>query len=834
MSIIGHVDYISRSFVQGWVCDSDKPGQRISVVVKVNGAAVATAVADRARAGLHQATQGKAQDDTEFRIDFEPPLSVFDRQDVEVVTEEDGKTLPNGRRIIPAPRLAQAGVFPIEPLLLTSTGRSGSTMMMNEFGHHPGIVTADRYPFEIKQIAYYAAAFRNLVLDADRTNSTHPESMLSEKLKTIGSNPYYTPGFFDLAQPKSVLQEFFEAEIPNQYAALFQRLILRFYGLLVASDAKKASARYFCEKGDVSRICRDGARLFFGRVKEIVLVRDPRALLTSAIAFWKLPPYEALEMLRTTIPQLEDACDGPAGETLVIRYEDLVLEPKDTRRQISGFLGIELADTASASDVKAGHRTSSDPLQSISRWREDLTPSLIAECESGFGDFLRRFGYAGPQGGQRMAPVQTDCVGGSLRVVADGAAATKDILGRKAFPVVQAGRETIIYEHSFGKSATGNELLGQGWSALEDGGVWSRENACHLALPGPAVPGRYALQLCLAPFTHATALASQRLGVTCCGTDLGTVALSDLSIVSGEIELRRGFLGETLPVVFRLPDAAQPSHIKGGPDTRLLGVSLRRLALIQMAPSSLREEPLVSVVLPPTIPSGLRNVPGCGAAPADSIVPPAHIDRGAAKRMMYRFESLGENCEFGLVQRKLGAEPAGLLRFASAPVDRLITALDADFQGMGVAGQIEIERADKEYMVFDKRFGFRYHAWVKLGEKEPSQIVQDELARVPVLIEKMMEDLTSGQKIFVFHGMRPLAMQQAERLCGAIRRHGPGTLLWVELANDANLPGTVTQLGPGFLKAYIDRFAPGENAYDFSLNTWLTICNAALATQGLR
>jgi hypothetical protein len=830
MALIGHVDYISRSFVQGWAFDTDRPSQPARLAIRVNGVVHTECVADRPRAGLHQATLGKAPDDREFRVDFEPPLSVFNRQDIEVLSVDTQQPLPDGRRIIAAPSLAPAGPATIKPLLLTSTGRSGSTMLMNEFRGHPDIVLANRYPFEIKQIAYHAAAFRALVLDADRTRSTHPETMLSHKLRMIGSNPYYSPGFFDLAQPPSVLEAFYETEVPNAYAALFRRLILRYYELLAASD-NKASAPYFCEKGDISKTCRDAARLFCGPVSEVVLVRDPRALLSSAIAFWKIPPYEALDMLRTTVPQLEDACNAAGSDTIVVRYEDLVLHPRESRRRMSTFLGIDLERGAHAVDVSSGHRTSTDPLASLSRWSEDLPADLIAACERSFAGFMERFGYTGAPATRPAAPAEIACcAGGSLRVVTDDAAATKSVLGRQGFPVLQGRPGTTLFGHTFGKQGTGNFLLGDGWSALEDGAVWSRQTECSLTLTGADAPGRYEIQLCLAPFTHGTALPVQRLALVCCEADLGTVSLNDLSIVSGEIELSRVPADRTLPLTLRLPDASSPAVVKGGQDTRLLGVSLRRIALTRMAsPASPAHVQTEIVVHEPVAEfAGLRSVPGCGAPPPDGNQAPAGIDREAARRIMYRFESLGENCEFGLLQRKLGAEPPGLLRFASAPIDKLIPALTARFEGMGMPDQLEIERAAQEYMVFDKMFGIRYHAWVKLGEKEPAAIVRDEVARLPLLIDKLREDLSAGQKIFVFHGMRPLSLQQAGALSAALYRYGPSTLLWVELADDMNAPGSVTELGPHLLKGHIDRFAPGENAHDFSLPVWLQICSKAL------
>jgi hypothetical protein len=195
------------------------------------------------------------------------------------------------------------------------------------------------------------------------------------------------------------------------------------------------------------------------------------------------------------------------------------------------------------------------------------------------------------------------------------------------------------------------------------------------------------------------------------------------------------------------------------------------------------------------------------------------------------FESLGENCEFGLVQRRCGCEPLGLFRFSSTPYQPLLHSLRAGFIGMGQPEALEVELAASghEYMVLDRRFGFRYHAWVKLGEMDPGAIRAREARRLPFLIRKLIGDLAEGDKIFVFHGMTPLTDAQASDLAAAIRRFGPGTLLWVEKADAAHPPGSVVPLGPGLLKGHMDRFAPTENAHDLSLDCWIALCRNAHA-----
>src|SRR5205823_11747678 len=86
----------------------------------------------------------------------------------------------------------------------------------------------------------------------------------------------------------------------------------------------------------------------------------------------------------------------------------------------------------------------------------------------------------------------------------------------------------------------------------------------------------------------------------------------------------------------------------------------------------------------------------------------------SSRDLIMRFESLGESCEFGLVQRRCEAEPLGLFRFASAPLPKLLAALGADFVGFGEPDALDVALSanGREYMIKDKRFGLLYHAWV--------------------------------------------------------------------------------------------------------------------------
>ena len=68
----------------------------------------------------------------------------------------------------------------------------------------------------------------------------------------------------------------------------------------------------------------------------------------------------------------------------------------------------------------------------------------------------------------------------------------------------------------------------------------------------------------------------------------------------------------------------------------------------------------------------------------------------------------------------------------------------------------------------------------------------------------------------------------------ALARYGDNTLLWVVPAETDRPAGTVEVIMPGLLRGYIDRFAPDDNAHDFSFEGWLHVCANAWALARLR
>lgn len=354
----------------------------------------------------------------------------------------------------------------------------------------------------------------------------------------------------------------------------------------------------------------------------------------------------------------------------------------------------------------------------------------------------------------------------------------------------------------FGRDGNGGDARGAGWSVLEDHSSWTNATTAVLRLPRPAEPGGYRLMLDASPFVVAGRLPRQRLGVRVNGRAVAVCAMTQRSLIDVAVPWDILAGADMVSVELLLPDAVRPSELTLVDDDRQLGLYVRSVALLRVVARATPEP-----------------------APAAAVV----RAEPTLQELALSFESLGENCELGLVQRKWGAEPLGLLRFASSPLDKLLPALRNRFRQMGDAGMLEVQLGGgQEYMVLDRKYGFLYHAWAKVGELTPEQILTREYRRVPFLIRKLTEDLQGGDKIFVYHGLTPLIPQQVRAMSSALRLYGPGRLLWLELADAEHPAGTVEWAESNVIKGYIDRFAPGENAHDFSLAGWEAVCRAAL------
>jgi hypothetical protein len=198
---------------------------------------------------------------------------------------------------------------------------------------------------------------------------------------------------------------------------------------------------------------------------------------------------------------------------------------------------------------------------------------------------------------------------------------------------------------------------------------------------------------------------------------------------------------------------------------------------------------------------------------------------------MLAFESLGDNCELGLVQRHAGVEPLGLLRFAGTHLSRLIDRLDERLDGVGEIENLSVflgsDKAPREFLIRESTLGSIYHTFVHEGALDPDALRTRQARQLSFLRRKMLEDLASGEKIWVWRELDCDDPARIWPLMEKLRAFGPNRLLWVTAQDAAHAPGTIERLAPDFIRGYVERLAPYENATDIHCKSWFMVCETA-------
>ena len=96
MDLLGHVDEISRSVVQGWVIDQEHPDATITLSIFVNGVHRGMCLTGHARDDVAFPNGDKISGRCGFHFAFEPPLSPFLELRIEVIATWTAQLLRNG------------------------------------------------------------------------------------------------------------------------------------------------------------------------------------------------------------------------------------------------------------------------------------------------------------------------------------------------------------------------------------------------------------------------------------------------------------------------------------------------------------------------------------------------------------------------------------------------------------------------------------------------------------------------------------------------------------------------------------------------------------------
>jgi hypothetical protein len=201
--------------------------------------------------------------------------------------------------------------------------------------------------------------------------------------------------------------------------------------------------------------------------------------------------------------------------------------------------------------------------------------------------------------------------------------------------------------------------------------------------------------------------------------------------------------------------------------------------------------------------------------------------------VLQRFESLGDNCEFGFVQRANGYEDGALLRWSISPLDKLILCLDNNFKDFYVFDNLEPSAPD---MVRDTGTGLMFHTQMHsidgrfvLGDAVRQDIYAKEKSKMDHLLDKFRRRIQQPGTICVYKRNSGTTDDEAQRLQRSLNGLGQSTLLLVKSTDDKARWGTVERSPLGFVVGLLDEFAPYFAADQVSIRVWNALLKNAYA-----
>jgi hypothetical protein len=295
----------------------------------------------------------------------------------------------------------------VNPLIVTTLGRTGSTWMLDLLGRHPEIVSFRPFQYEAKLVRYWTE-----ILGALSEPASYRQALSAE---------IYGPDWWIGTDRRAPSPTAYDPEMerwlggPNvaELAVLCKTRIDRFYEH-AATLQQKRGTRYFAEKTLPGTFREQVLPELYPGSKEVFLVRDFRDMASSILEFDRRRDFPGFMRadgasdedfvrgdLRRDIGVLMNSWRKRSSSAFLLRYEDLVLEPEATLAALLEYLDIDPDDAViekmlriSGPDIPhEQHQTSPSAKKSIGRWQRE-EPLIQAACAEAFEDLLEPFGYS--------------------------------------------------------------------------------------------------------------------------------------------------------------------------------------------------------------------------------------------------------------------------------------------------------------------------------------------------------------------------------------------------------------------------------------------------------
>ncbi len=275
----------------------------------------------------------------------------------------------------------------LTPILLRAFGRSGTTYVMHALACAEAISFEKRYPFEERELTYLVRVAETI---AGAGAQLMPrEAVLAGGEARLGACPYLGSNRYLHAGQESVKR-------------LFKDLWLGYS----RESLRLGPATYYAEKvaNDVPPLVNEVLP-----AKNILLVRDPRGEMLSIMKFNRQRGYDAFgwlpddnaerfalrlcAMRRHFLREAARVDENP--RRMVLRYEDIVVDPERLLDKLQQFLGVEIDSRLFHERLNSfrDHMTSDSALHSIDVWRHELPREAAAIIQHGLAQELQDLGY---------------------------------------------------------------------------------------------------------------------------------------------------------------------------------------------------------------------------------------------------------------------------------------------------------------------------------------------------------------------------------------------------------------------------------------------------------
>jgi sulfotransferase family protein len=300
----------------------------------------------------------------------------------------------------------------IQPLIISTLGRAGSTAVTRMLEALPSVIAYDTYRREASVASYWTGVLTALA---------EPDSYRRQTMHGTTHGNWWLGG--ELVPPVSdgePVQGLMGVAAVESLAAFCAERISVFYERL-AGDRGGSGARYFVEKytpGVLPEVLWD----LYPGAREVIMVRDFRDVAASMLAFGtRTGPIRTsfgrhsdksdadfIRRLGRNVSGLDPYRQRRGESAFVLRYEDLVRRPEQVIPALLRHLDLDTsAEIVTAvhdaflarSETTDAHRTTAGLEASIGRWERDFDAGLRSVCQEAFGPALEAFGYLREESG---------------------------------------------------------------------------------------------------------------------------------------------------------------------------------------------------------------------------------------------------------------------------------------------------------------------------------------------------------------------------------------------------------------------------------------------------